>query len=263
MSRIIKSNQVVLDKTRYKLAPRYVTQINDEALSEDGEFAEGDGHHEEPEIIVPEVDIEALVAERMVEVDDQIAARLQETEDDREMILREAYEQAQSITEKAREDGYEEGQRQGFEEGRQVSEGLIQDALEIKNKLQNRKVEIADEIEAQAVNLVISTVQRILNKHIDEDVDMITGIIKLALEKCAYTEKLSLRVAEEDYNLAIGMKNRILALAENVGDIDIKCDSSLAAGSCVIDTEAGSVDSSIWTQFEHVKETFEGLLHSE
>ena len=111
--------------------------------------------------------------------------------------------------------------------------------------------------------MIISTVETILNKHIQEDYDLIKGLVEKALVKCAFTTNLALRVAPEDYDSAVSMKKYILSLTENIEDIEIKQDSALPMGSCIVDTDAGSVDSSIHTQFENVKNKFIELLQSE
>ncbi len=134
--------------------------------------------------------------------------------------------------------------------------------MDIKAQLLQRKQEVVSELEEEAVKLAIDTIETILNKRIEEDYELIIGIVKKSLEKCAYTESLSLRVSNEDYSMAISLKNRILALAEGVDDIEIK-PIVLKTGSCVLDTTAGSIDSSIWTQFENIKETYEILLRSD
>ncbi len=136
--------------------------------------------------------------------------------------------------------------------------------MDIKAQLLQRKQEVVSELEEEAVKLAIDTIETILNKRIEEDYELIIGIVKKEFRKNVLILKsLSLRVSNEDYSMAISLKNRILALAEGVDDIEIKADSSLKTGSCVLDTTAGSIDSSIWTQFENIKETYEILLRSD
>jgi len=271
LSKVFKSNQIILDQKKYEikhkiLHPPAVEDILVKAYAHNEDDEEhGEEHDEEvaEEIKEPEIDIEALVQERMDQAEEEIRERMADAETDREKIISDAFDKATEISEKARAEGYENGYTEGFSEGRGIAEGLIKDALDIKEQVQATKSKYVDEIEKEAVELTIETVEIILNKHIEEDYEFILGIIKKALEKCAYTASLVLRVSNEDYSMALSLKNRILALAESVDDIEIKTDNSLRQGSCVIDTSSGSIDSSIWNQFENIKETYEILLRSD
>lgn len=259
MSRLVKSNRLILDNQVYQLAPQVLPPVH--ATHSHGDSEEESytpsGENEEP------VDIEELVRRRMDEVEEEARQRLQEAEQDRDGMLRDAYEQADGIREAARAEGYEAGRQAGFEEGRAIAESLIQEALAVKRQILEQKKNTVKEIETDTVQLILDTVARILGKHIQEDYDLILGIVTMAMNKLTYTESLALRVSPEDYDMALSVKDQILALAENVDDINIKPDKSLKQGSCILDAASGSIDSSIWTQFEQIKEGFEEMLASE
>ncbi len=259
MSRLVKSNRLILDNQAYQLAPQVIPPLpaaHPHSGHQEDAYGAAEGE-EEP------IDIEELVRQRMEEVEEEARLRLQEAEQDRDMMLREAFEKAEEIRESAREEGYEAGRQVGFEEGRTVAESLIQEALAVKAQILEQKQSTARQIENDTVQLIIDTVERILGKHIQEDYDLILGIVKMAMGKLTYTESLVLRVSPEDFDMALSVKDQILALAENVDDINIKPDKSLKQGSCILDAASGSIDSSIWTQFEQIKEGFEEMLASE
>lgn len=179
---------------------------------------------------------------------------------DGEKIVSDAYDKSKEILEKARKDGYNEGVDKGFEEGKRISDEIIQDALNIKEEWKKLREQLYKESEGEMVNLVMETIKKMVDIKLQDDHEFILGLISKGLEKVSYTDNLTIRVSGEDYGYAISFKDRILALAENIDDIEIKQDNSLKSGSCVIDTDAGSVDSSIWNQFEEVKTMFEQLL---
>lgn len=259
MSRLVKSNRLILDNQAYQLAPQVIPPLSatHQHSGHQGDADEAVEGTEEP------IDIEELVRQRMEEVEEEVRLRLQEVEQDRDIMLREAFEKAEGIRESARDEGYEAGRQLGFEEGRTVAESLIQEALAVKAQILAQKQSTARQIENDTVQLIIDTVERILGKHIQEDYDLILGIVKMAMGKLTYTESLVLRVSPDDFDMALSVKDQILALAENVDDINIKPDKSLKQGSCILDAASGSIDSSIWTQFEQIKEGFEEMLASE
>lgn len=185
------------------------------------------------------------------------------SKEDSQKMIADAYSEAQEILENAKKEGFSSGEKDGFEQGRAIADGLINDAMDIKENLQQKNESMVKENEEKVINMIIAISEKILNKKISEDYELIEGLVKSALDKCVYTEGLVLRVSSHDYDYAISSKKKFLALAEGVSDIEIREDSSLEGGSCIIDSESGSIDSSVWTQFEHVRDKFIELLRSE
>ncbi|RKD27789.1 flagellar assembly protein FliH [Caminicella sporogenes DSM 14501] len=251
MSRVLKSTQVIIDKSAYKLTSsdfikheKKIESISKNEKSEDRN-----------------------IKDLYKEIEEIKNSKLLEAEKEAERIINDAYEKAKQIIQNAREEGYEkgfeEGVREGFEKGKKRADEIISEALNIKEEVMKFKENFIVDIERDVVDLVIKTIEKILNKKIKEDYDIIYGLIKAGLEKCAFTDSLVLRVSPDDYEFALEVKDKILALSENVTDIIIKQDKSLSKGSCIIDTSSGSVDSSIWTQFNQIKNTFEEILKGE
>lgn len=247
MSRVFKSTQVTVDESKFKLpvsTPSEKVPANREGR-------------------ISEKDAEAIISQKIKEMDELYENTINNAKDEADGIIADAYEKSKGIMEKARQDGFSEGEKEGFEEGKKLADSIIQEALMIKRKIESDKKSLIDDFEKDAVELVISTIEKILNKKIEEEHDTIQGLIHTALEKCAYTENLVLRVSPEDYDFTVASKDKILTLSQNVDDIIIKQDRSLKRGSCIIDSSSGSIDSSIWTQFNEVKTMFEELLRSE
>lgn len=258
MSKLVKSSQIIIDKKKYILNNEFF--VPKKPVEE-----------EEPEEVVEEnIDKEDYADELRRMKEDMLESvkvekdqLLFQANEERESIIQDAYTQAENIRETTRQEAYNEGFQEGVTNGYGEATGYIEEALALKQQYFQKYNEIKETSEADITGVIISTVERILNKHIHEDYDLIQGLVEKALEKCAFTTNLTLRVAPEDYDSAVSMKKYILSLTENVEDIEIKQDSALPKGSCIVDTDAGSVDSSIQTQFENIKNKFIELLQSE
>lgn len=251
MSRVLKSSQVILDNDKFKLplsAP--IKRKSAKPVEERDEK----GIKKNAEIIFEE---------KMKEIDEICQKTMDDARADADRIIADAYEKSKAIMDQARQEGFLEGKSNGFEEGKSLADSIIQEALTIKTKVESDTKHAAKELECEVISLAIATIEKILNKKIDEEHDIIQNLISIGLEKCAYTEELALRVSPHDYDFAVSIKDKILVLSQNVSDIIIKQDKSLAKGSCILDTASGSIDSSIWTQFNQVKEMFEEVLKSE
>lgn len=257
MSKLVKSSQITIDKKKYILNNDFFVPTEkeeEEVVEEVKEEIDKDDYADELRKMKEDM-LEAVKIET-----DQM---LDKANEEKVFIIQDAYNESEKIKTEAYQTSYDEGYREGIANGYGEASGYIEEALGLKAKYYEKFDEIKATSENEMTGVIISTVEKILNKHIQDDYDLIKGLVEKALEKCAFTTNLSLRVAPEDYDSAVSMKKYILSLTENVEDIEIKQDSALPKGSCVLDTDAGSVDSSIHTQFENVKNKFIELLQSE
>ena len=147
---------------------------------------------------------------------------LEKANEEKAFIIQEAYDQSEKIKTEAYQTSYDEGYREGIANGYGEANGYIEEALGLKSQYYQKFEEIKATSENDITGVIISTIEKILNKHIQDDYDLIRGLVEKALEKCAFTTNLSLRVAPEDYDSAVSMKKYILSLTENVEDIEIK-----------------------------------------
>ncbi|WP_165000323.1 FliH/SctL family protein [Anaerophilus nitritogenes] len=253
MSKIFKSSYVILGEKK---------QIVPENISKDED-------QEESPVKNPyeDIDYEKIHKQKMEEIELLIQEKINESKNYAEQIIKDAQEDAKKIHEQAQEDGYkngcEKGHVEGYIKGKEEAQNLIEEALQIKKEILKTKENLVKNLEKEMIDLVIQTVEKILNDKVENSHEVIIGLIQSGLNKCAYTETITLRVSPKDYEYVNGAKDKILCLAENIDDIMIKQDATLTKGSCMIDTISGSVDASIQTQFEQVKSLFYELLESE
>lgn len=266
-SKVVKSYRITLDDKNYRLSPEifYVeSKQHDHQVDEESEIQEGD-KIKSPDELKASLEEEMLIMRTEMIEQSQVDAKamIDSSKEDSQKMISDAYSEAQEILENAKKEGFTSGEKDGFEQGRAIADGLINDAMDIKESIQQKNEAMVKENEEMIVNMIVAISEKILNKKISEDYELIEGLVKSALDKCVYTEGLILRVSSHDYDYAISSKKKFLALAEGVSDIEIREDSSLEGGSCIIDSESGSIDSSVWTQFEHVRDKFIELLRSE
>ena len=254
MSRLVKSSQITIDKKKYFLSNDFfIPEDKEEQISGSLESHETVKMNLKDELHIMK---ENMLEEIKIESDNKLASAKEEFES----ILKNAYDQSSEIRKISEEEGLNKGYEEGLNKGYAKADALIEEALEIKEKYKIKFENIKKEAESELTDIIVLLTETILNKHIDEDEDLIKGLVEKALLKCAYTANLILRVAPEDYDGAVSYKRYILSLTEGVDDIEIKQDIALIPGSCVIDTDAGSVDSSVHTQFDNIKNHFLEVL---
>lgn len=198
-------------------------------------------------------------------------------EDAKQMYLRiieEANKEAQEITKAAEfeaqklilssnEEGYKKGYESGYFEGIGEAQSLINDAAAVKEFLDKRKGSLYREIEDEVLQLVLSIAKKVIGSELEQNKEAILSLINQALQKCAFKQKLVLKISPHDSDLIIENKNRICMMVEGVSDIEIVSDLSLAKGSCIVETPSGEINSSIDVQIKEIEKIFTYLLRNE
>jgi flagellar assembly protein FliH len=88
-------------------------------------------------------------------------------------------------------------------------------------------------------------------------------LINQALQKYAFRKKLILKVSPQDQGFVLENKDRVCKLVEGISDIEIEADMSLEAGSCIVETPSGEINSSIDVQMREIEKIFTDMLGNE
>ena len=139
--------------------------------------------------------------------------------------LNQAYEESRAIFKKAETEGYNkgyelgkkkgfsEGYDLGYKEGKDASEKLITEALDIKNNYIKQKSTLLRDVEEDIIELVISIYEKVLYKRVEEDEDLIVSLVLNGIDNLEISEKLTIIVSNDDYEAVEKSKDMILAKA--------------------------------------------------
>ncbi len=177
-------------------------------------------------------------------------------------ILSMAKNEGERIRKENKEIGYKQGYEEGYNKSIAEYNFLIQEALGVKNTLLEWKKKEIDNLEKDIIHLVLDSIQKIIQIKLEEDDHVILNILREGLNKFTFTESLIIRANSENFDVVNFSKDKILAMAEHIDQIDIKVDNSLHKGEIIIDTSSGSINPSITNQIEILKESFLKLLQS-
>lgn len=204
-----------------------------------------------------------LYEEIITKAKTQADSILSEAKKKSDEILEETYRETKNIIEQAKETGYKQGYQQGFEDGKKDSDELILEANEIKRNFLHEREVILSSIEGDVIHLIISLCEKILNQKLDDDKEAIIPIILKGINSLNIKDSIMIRVSKEDYDIVELSKQRILTTANLIDDIDVRIDSSLSRGGCIIEASNGNVDASIEVQVSEMKKTIINLLNGE
>lgn len=196
------------------------------------------------------------------ETEEKHKQMIDETNIEVKRLMTEAEEEKKSIFEAAESEGFQRGLQLGKESGYEETKIIIEEAKLIKQEVQQEKTKMVKDIESEVIHLVIDAVKKIIDIQMEEDDGLIINIVKKGLDKCAYTERLIIRTNPADFALLQSAKNRIYMMTEGVDEIEVKNDPALKAGSIIIETSSGTIDSSVETQIRQIENKFIELIQS-
>jgi flagellar assembly protein FliH len=178
-------------------------------------------------------------------------------------ILEIAQHERESIYAHATEQGYSDGHGAGFSEGLNQAEAIIQKAAEVKLLLDEKRLEMYREAEIEIMEMVLDIARKVIGEELTQNPDIMLSLIRQALDKCAYKDKLAIRVSELDYSYVNDNKDRIIMLTQGINELEIICDKALQKGSCIVETPGGEVNSGLTVQINEIEKAFEYLLRNE
>jgi flagellar assembly protein FliH len=187
---------------------------------------------------------------------------IEEANSEAHKIVETAESVAQSLLSASKEKGQKEGFDAGYLEGKSEAQAIINEASEIRIFLDRRKESLYREAEEQILPLVMDISKKVIGEELSQNKDAILSLVRQALQKCAFKNKLVLKISPADFDFINDNKDRICMMAEGISDIDIVSDLSLPNGSCIIETPSGEVNSSVDVQIEEVEKIFNYLLRN-
>src|SRR3981081_3500726 len=110
-------------------------------------------------------------------------------------------------------------------------------------------------VEAEVVKLALAIAARVLHREATLDPLLLTGVVRVALEKVAEDNATVLRVPVG----AVEMWREVFA-ASPESSLQVVGDERLAAGECVLDTNVGRVELGVSAQLEEIERGFFDLM---
>jgi type III secretion protein L len=144
-----------------------------------------------------------------------------------------------------------EGLAAGREEARlEASEQMISNA--------SRTIEYFGQIEDRMVQIVLNCTRKIMSGF--DDIERARAVVKGALAAVRNQKQVVLRVAPAMADPIRGQVNDILADYPGIGYLDVVGDARLSQDACILETEIGTVESSIDGQITALRSAFQKVL---
>lgn len=170
-----------------------------------------------------------------------------------ERIIQEANVEKENIKATAHQDGYKEGHEQGFMEGQNEVNRLVERVHKIVESVMVRREEILCETEQQIVELVLLMTRKVVKIISENQKTVVLSNVLAALKKIRTRGNITLRVNTEDLKLTTAHVDEFIRRIENVNGISVIEDSSVDKGGCIVETDFGAIDARISSQLAELE----------
>lgn len=164
-------------------------------------------------------------------------------------ILEEARQKAQELLDEAKANI-----EQVKEEAREEARAQVQaEALAELAKAKMQAGQMLADAEPEIVALACKVAERIIGRDLERQPELVAEICATAVETVRQAKAMVLRVNPRDAKILRESKTRLMELLGRTLDLGFKDDPDVEAGGCIIQTEFGTVDAQLKTQFEMLR----------
>jgi flagellar assembly protein FliH len=165
----------------------------------------------------------------------------------------------------ARQEGLQHGEREGRRAARTELEAEMRATVAAERarlvsaveQFRKARERYFTEVEQEVVKLALAIAARVLHREAQIDPLLLTGAVRVALEKMADRTGVVLHVAGTD----VGAWEGAFAATEESERPRVTADAELQRGECRLETKMGSVELGVSVQLEEIEKGFFDLLH--
>jgi len=215
---------------------------------------------EDARVVETETNLEVDPNDIIAEAKEKADLIISEAKLNASRILKEAEEKANrkanEIFENARKAGFEEG----YIEGKKQYENLIKEAESIRERAKFEYKETLAGIEPDIINLSLEIASKVLTYEINTNKEGILHLVRHAIEKCTNREGITLKVSPDDYDTVCQNIEKLRAMIEDIGNLQVIRDLSLKSGNFFVETLYGCIDAGIETKLKKIEEAFKQVI---
>jgi len=190
-----------------------------------------------------------------------------------EKMIKEAEAQAEELIEQARlkaeaeaksieEEAWQRGYAEGMEAAAAQNKALLEEAERIRQSAAEEYDNILAGMEADILDLAIKIARKVVAGELAANRDVILQIVSSTIRECSDKSNLVVKVSPSDCEYLNENRERLAAMTEGADSIEIKAESVMKPGDCIVDSSLGSIDAGVSTKLDKIekalKEEYEG-----
>jgi type III secretion protein L len=181
--------------------------------------------------------IPASEASTLLDASEALQRVDQEIQDYKDEVAKEC----EYLKEKAKEEGFAEGQKEWAEQLAYFKSEIERIEKEVNNTLSP---------------LALTAVKKIIGKEIEMNPDVILDIVKTALKPVSQHKKITIYVNKDDLDRVEEKRQEIKGGFEHLETLSIKSRDDVQPGGCVVETEAGIINAQLESQLKALESAF-------
>jgi len=175
-------------------------------------------------------------------------------------MIEEARREAKSLRETAQREGYEAGKlaaRIAVEDEVRVEWDARKVALreamdQIAMQIATARELLWQEQEPEMLALTLEIARKVVKTEVQQNPEVIRQVISNAIRRVTDKENVRLRISVGDAPRVKEMREDLMDVLDGLRNLEIIDDRRVGDGGCVIETNAGTIDAKIETQFSEV-----------
>jgi len=176
-------------------------------------------------------------------------------------LISEAKKQAELIREQARQQGYEQGYRSGHAQAEKemwetlgtFTQKMRRQTEKWMQALQQEEENYFAGLEDQMLDLTLQIARKVVKDEVKQNPETVRNIIRDALRRVHGFGMVRIKVHPHDLASARAARTTFLNIVEGIQGIEITEDRRVEQGSCIIETEHGTIDARLSIQMEEVE----------
>ncbi|MCG9967980.1 hypothetical protein L9W92_07910 [Pelotomaculum terephthalicicum JT] len=260
--KIIKSAEV-RDSLLHVLPLRLCNIVEEPGFGRGNGSGNGNGDHAAPEN-KPGDDVD-LSAEILAQAEETLSAAraaademIKQARLDGEKIKQEVHRQAEleseQIKQDARKTAFDQGYRDGFQEGmakaKEEGEAIRAAALDVMNQAEESRRQTLMSLEGSIISLAREIAERILSAQLSLEPEIVCNVAMESLRLVADRLQVVLYINPSEMALYEKRKEEMRGILPAKAEFQVIADASIQPGGCRIETENGRVDATMETRRE-------------
>lgn len=243
-SRVFKNNQVTYGRPYQIKVPvslYTVPDVTDEPINE----TEDSSASTDPDALIENA---RLKCEKMIK-EAQVQA---------EELIEQARQKAEAEAKKIEEDAWQRGYADGMEAAAAQNKALLEEAERIRKNAAEEYDSIIAGMEADILELAVKIARKAVAGELAINKDVILQIVSSTIMECSDRHGAVVKVSPSDCEYLNENRERLAAMAEGAEGIEIKSESVMKPGDCIIESSLGSIDAGVSTRLDKIEETLKG-----
>ena len=175
--------------------------------------------------------------------------QLKKTKENIERLEQEAYEQ-----------GFAQGEKDGFELGEKKAIKIIANIEKLFNEINGLKEDLIKENEKEILDLIFSVVEKIVHHEVRQNDVAIKEAILNALDMAVEKSKIIFNVNPDDYEFVEKLRPDLFRQNSEIKSIVVTSDPAISRGGCFLETPRGNIDATIESKLEKIYQSFQETI---